>query len=113
MIGEIEFGGRRGFRVMSRQEYARARNGLWEDGPYAGEAFETGLKWLWLTFEDAVRWRDYLESNGEVELIIAEVVTLKPIRGYHVFDHIVPPGSAVLVPISDLGKARQIPDDQV
>lgn len=64
---------------------------------------ESGRKWLWATEDAARSWQAFLRQNGE-ESLITTVTTAKPLLAYPSFPH-PPQGTAVHVPIRDLGLA--------
>lgn len=91
---------------MTPDEYKEARKGNWADSQdVENDPGEMGKKWLWESEDDAKRWLDHLRRNGE-DGIIAEVLTAKPLADYPSFDH-PPQGTAVHVPIEDLGPATR------
>ncbi len=94
-----------GYRVMSPDEYAGARNGNWEDsGLVRGDPSEQGHKWLWGNRDGAESWLKFVQGNGEDSSFITQVPTAKPLAKYPAFDH-PPQGPAFKVPIPDLGPA--------
>lgn len=95
----------KGYRVMSPDELEGASQGQWADCPLvAGDPAESGRKWLWTSETDARSWADFLTENGEIDNVIAEVATVRPLARYPQFAH-PPQGPAVHVPIADLGPA--------
>ena len=97
-----------GYRVMSRDEFNGASHGNWADSPLVrGDPSESGRKWLWKEKEAAERWADFLRKHGE-DPIVTRVPVSNPIDSYPSFPHS-PEGTAVHVPISDLGSAFPIP----
>jgi len=103
--GECAAPGGTGYRVMSSEEYAGASVGKWADSRLvAGDAAESGSKWLWTTEDAAKSWQTFVQQNGE-EGLITTVDTAKPLSAYPNSPH-PPQGTAVQVPIPDLGPAK-------
>jgi hypothetical protein len=97
-----------GYRVMSPEEFADAAKGKWADSVLVqGDAVESGNKWLWKNKDEAQGWLDWIRKHGE-DGVITEVPTMKPLDSYPNFPH-PPEGTAIHVPIPDLGPALPLP----
>ena len=98
-------GGGKGYRVMSPEEYKGASQGDWADSDLVkGDPTESGSKWLWSTEDEVKSWKDFIESHGE-EGIITEVPTRQPLMDYPSYPHPPHQGTAIHVPIEELGPA--------
>ena len=92
---------------MSGEEYKNASSGVWVDSPLVANTSEAGFKWLWTSKKAAKIWRDKMAAAGEPDLLVARVPTVRGVKMYPRFPH-PPEGSAILVPISELGPAERV-----
>jgi hypothetical protein len=92
---------------MSEEEYRSASTGKWADSLLVANTDEAGVKWLWTSKKAAKAWCDKMVAAGEVDLVVARVPTAHRVVSYPRFPH-PPEGTAIQVPISDLGVAERI-----
>jgi hypothetical protein len=94
-----------GYRVMVREEYMEASQGIWQSLPYT----ETpGLRLLWADENPAREWLELMRRNGE-----DAILTIVPLAGlpsdYVQWLHFTPTGVVIEAPLHMLGAAIEIP----